>query len=403
LPGARPAIAWFDASGQSALWYGAGLMKANGQLEQLWRAGVESVCGRRAVARALSDDGDFAANLVIAVGKAACSMFLGARDCIANSTRCIIVTKYQHVDPACRQFPNTEIIEAGHPVPDNNSLLAGKQVFRAVTEASTASRLLLLVSGGSSALAEHLLPGHDLHELRELTNRWLASGQSIAEINRLRGQVSSIKSGKLLSHFRGSEMRVYAISDVQGDSLGVIGGGIGDPARAAGNVGAGVIATNAVARKAVAAEAGKLGLTVRFNEESLYQDVPVLAEAIAEQLTSGLPGVYIFGGEPTIKLPEKPGTGGRNQSLALAIACRIRGQSGISVLVAGTDGSDGPTEYAGAFVDGRTVGESAEDRAAAEVALEQADAGTFLQSRDCLYRSGPTDTNVMDLVVATVN
>jgi glycerate 2-kinase len=371
-------------------------------LKHLWRAGVQAVSGQRAVQGALRNDGDFAANLVISVGKAACSMFLGARGCISRSTRSIIVTKYQHVDPACRDFPNTEIIEAGHPVPDNHSLQAGKLVFRAVTEASTSSRLLLLVSGGASALVEHLLPGHDLGELRTLTAEWLASGKSIAEINRLRGQVSSIKSGKLLSHFRGREMRVYAISDVQGDSLGVIGGGIGDPARASANVGAGVVASNAVARKAVAAEAGKLGLMLRHNEESLYKDVTVLAEEIAGALKSGQPGVYIWGGEPTITLPANPGLGGRNQSLALAIANHIRGE-GISVLVAGTDGTDGPTEFAGAFVDGQTIADTQEDMVAAEDALRRADAGNFLASRHCLYQSGPTDTNVMDLVVAIVN
>jgi len=87
----------------------------------------------------------------------------------------------------------------------------------------------------------------------------------------------------------------------------------------------------------------------------------------------------------------------------LAIARRIRGHSGISVLVAGTDGTDGPTEFAGAFVDGHTVGGDLEQIAAAANALRRADAGTFLASRECLFQSGPTNTNVMDLVVALVN
>ncbi|HKX55220.1 MAG TPA: DUF4147 domain-containing protein, partial [Xanthomonadales bacterium] len=287
-------------------------------LKHLWRAGVEAVSGQRAVAQALHEDGDFLATLVIAVGKAAFSMFLGARDCISGNTRSIIVSKYQHIDPVCRSFPNTEIIEAGHPVPDQQSLRAGKHIFQAVTEARTLTRLLLLVSGGASALVEHLQPGYGLKDLQEMTSEWLGSGKSIAEVNRLRSRISCIKAGKLLSHFHGCEARVYALSDVQGDSLALIGGGIGDPARTEANVGARVVATNQIARNAVASEAGRIGLPVRLNEESIYRDVSDVAGEIAAQLMSGLPGVYIWGGEPTIKLPANPGSGGRNQSLALA-------------------------------------------------------------------------------------
>ncbi len=367
-------------------------------LKHLWRAGVESVSGKRAVAAALEEDGDFLASLVIAIGKAACSMYLGARDCVSRSTRSIIVSKYHHIDPACRSVPRTTIMEAGHPVPDEQSLLAGRMIFQAVTEARTSTRLLLLVSGGASALVEHLQPGYGLQGLQDMTAEWLASGKSIAEINRLRGRVSCIKAGKLLSHFHGCETRVYALSDVQGDSLAVIGGGIGDPARTTANVGARVVASNAVARNAAALEAGKLGLQVRLNEESLYQDVAQVAENIFETLAGAMAGVYIWGGEPTIELPANPGCGGRNQSLALAIALKIQGRTDIAVLVAGTDGTDGPTEFAGAFVDGNTVDEPA----AAEAALLRADAGTYLAERHCLFHSGPTDTNVMDLVIAIV-
>jgi glycerate 2-kinase len=370
-------------------------------LKHLWRAGVDAVSGQRAVAEALREDGDFLATLVIAVGKAACSMFLGARDCISGNTRSIIVSKYQHIDTVCRSFPRTEIIEAGHPVPDHQSLRAGKHIFQAVTEARTLTRLLLLVSGGASALVEHLQPGYALKDLQQMTSEWLGSGKSIAEVNRLRSRISCIKAGKLLSHFHGCESRVYALSDVQGDSLAVIGGGIGDPARTEANVGARVVATNQLARHAVASEAGKFGLPVRLNEESIYRDVSVVADEIAAQLMSGLPGVYIWGGEPTIALPPNPGSGGRNQSLALAIATKISGRPGIAVLVAGTDGTDGPTEFAGALVDGTTIASSA-DAAAAKTALSRADAGSFLARRVCLFRSGPTNTNVMDLIVATV-
>jgi len=367
-------------------------------LRHLWNVGVTSVSGRSSVAEALSRDKPFPASLVIAVGKAACSMFLGAEHCISSSTRSIIVSKYGHIDPACRKCVHTEIIEAGHPIPDENSIVAGEAILQMIARSESQDRLLLLVSGGASALVEALQPDYDLTELQALTRSLLRSGKSIAEINEIRSRTSRVKGGQLLGHFRGRAARVYALSDVQGDALATIGGGIGDPSCASAKANARIVASNSVARNAAALEAEGLGLRVRLNEESLYRDVPTLAGEISQRLAGGSSGVYIWGGEPTIELPPRPGIGGRNQSLALAVATHIRGSSGISVLVAGTDGTDGPTEYAGAYVDGKTVDQPDE----AEDALRNANAGAYLGERHSLFKSGPTNTNVMDLVIATV-
>ena len=367
-------------------------------LRHLWNVGVASVSGRRSVAHALSQDEPFFASLVLAVGKAACSMYLGAEPSISSSTRSFIVSKYGHIDPACRKCLRTEIIEAGHPIPDRNSIVAGEAILQRIARSESQDRLLLLVSGGASALVEALQPDYDLTELQAVTRSLLGSGKSIAEINEIRSRMSRIKGGRLLGHFRGREARVYALSDAQGDALATIGGGIGDPSRASAKANARIVASNRVARNAVAREAGRLGLQVRLNEESLYRDVPTLAGEISQRLTRGSPGVYIWGGEPTIELPPRPGIGGRSQSLALAVATHIRGSSGISVLVAGTDGTDGPTAYAGAYVDGKTVDEPDD----AEDALRNANAGAYLGERQTLFKSGPTNTNVMDLVIATV-
>jgi hydroxypyruvate reductase len=106
------------------------------------------------------------------------------------------------------------------------------------------------------------------------------------------------------------------------------------------------------------------------------------------------PGALILGGEPTVILPENPGRGGRNQALALALSREIAGLPGLAVVVGGTDGSDGPTDAAGGIVDGATWGPGAED------ALARADSGTFLETRGALLVTGPTGTNVMDLLVA---
>ncbi len=368
-------------------------------LKQLWMHGVAAVSGKRSVAQALQDDGPFCAELVIAVGKAACSMFQGATPCLTAQTRSLIVTKHLHVDPLCRTTAGAEIIEAGHPIPDKFSLLAGQRVYDAVSLAGSSERMLLLVSGGASALLELPQAGTSLADLQAVTHELLGSGQPIGEVNRVRSQISRLKGGKLLSRFKGRAARVYALSDVQGDSLATIGGGIGDPARASAAVQARVVASNAVARNAVVAEAARMGIAVRLNEESLYQDVMAVAGEIANGLTGAAPGLYIWGGEPTVELPPDPGMGGRNQSLALAIALRINGKQGVSVLVAGTDGTDGPTEYAGACIDGATV----DDAAQAEEALRAANAGAFLRRRKALFKTGPTDTNVIDLVIARVD
>jgi glycerate 2-kinase len=367
-------------------------------LRHLWTVGVASVSGRRSVAEALSQDEPFSASLVVAVGKAACSMFLGAEPCISSSTRSIVVSKYGHIDVACRKRLNTEIIEAGHPIPDRNSIVAGETILHMVSRGEPQDRLLLLVSGGASALLEAPQPDYDLSELQAVTRGLLGSGKSIAEINEIRSRMSRIKGGRLLAHFRGRAARVYALSDVQGDALATIGGGIGDPSGTSAKANARIVASNSVARNAVAREAGRLGFQVRLNEESLYKDVSTLAGEMSQRLAGGPPGVYVWGGEPTVELPPRPGIGGRNQSLALAVATHIRGSSGISVLVAGTDGTDGPTAYAGAYVDGKTVDKPDE----AKDALQNANAGVYLGERQSLFKSGPTGTNVMDLVIATV-
>lgn len=367
-------------------------------LSQLWNIGVASVSGQTSVSQALAQDAPFSASLVVAVGKAACSMFLGAQPCLSSSTRSIVVSKYGHIDPACRQTSCTEIIEAGHPIPDRNSIVAGEKVLQAMTQSTSQDRLLLLISGGASAVLEALQPDHDLAELQAVTRSLLDSGKPIGEINEIRCRMSRIKGGRLLGYFHGREARVYALSDVEGDELATIGSGIGDPCSTSAKVTVRVVASNRVARDAAANEAERHGFPVRLNEESLYKDVATLAREIAERLKGGPPGIYVWGGEPTIKLPPDSGTGGRNQSLALAIARRIRGTRGISVLVAATDGTDGPTDYAGAYVNGETIDVMGE----ADDALLNADAGSYLGRRRCLFKSGPTNTNVMDLIVAKV-
>jgi hydroxypyruvate reductase len=207
--------------------------------------------------------------------------------------------------------------------------------------------------------------------------------------------MSRIKGGKLLAAFPGARVTTLALSDVAGDALGVIGSGIGDaPADHGFTFDPRIIASNAIARAAVVAEAQARGLETLTDEETLYADIEEIGPRLGTAMRAAGPGLHLWGGEPTVLLPENPGTGGRNQSLGLLIAREIAGLPGLRVLVAGTDGTDGPTDAAGAIVDGQTW------EASGAEALARANAGPWLEARGALLRTGPTGTNVMDLVIA---
>jgi hydroxypyruvate reductase len=363
---------------------------------EIWQAAIDAVYGRQAVLNALVADSDFEPDLVIAVGKAASGMCQGALECFPCCDA-LVVTKYDHTDPVLRANERVQVIESAHPIPDQRSLDAGRALFDRMRAMPADSRVLLLVSGGASALAEALPKDMTLADLQSVTDEMIAGGKTIAQINGWRKQASSIKDGKLVEAFSGAEIHVYAISDVEGDSISTIGSGIGDCHRARVTARSTVIASNQIAREHAVGKATELELTVRQNEETLYGDVFELALAIGNRLRDAEPGVYIWGGEPTVILPQNPGRGGRNQSLALAVSEQLAGKNNISLLVAGTDGTDGPTIAAGGLVDGNTWSD------AARLALQNADAGSYLEQHDSLFVTGPTNTNVMDLAIAIVS
>lgn len=364
-------------------------------LNQIWNAAVSAVSGYQAVANALDVDESFHPDLVLAVGKAAVGMCQGALD---NLPPCdaLVVTKYDHADVDILARERVVVIESAHPIPDQKSLEAGCALLDRMRVMPEDSRVLLLVSGGASSLAEALPKDMTLEDLQASTDEMIAGGKTIAQINGWRKQASLIKDGKLIEVFNGVEARVYAISDVEGDSIATVGSGIGDCHRAKVTARSRIIASNKIAREHAVGKAVELGLAVRLNEESLYGDVFELAAVIGDRLRFAEPGVYIWGGEPTVILPENPGKGGRNQSLALAISEQFAGKDNLSLLVAGTDGTDGPTTAAGGLVDGNTWSDGA------RMFLQNADAGSYLEQRDSLFVTGPTNTNVMDLAIAII-
>ncbi len=355
-------------------------------LPDLWRVGVEAVKGEHAVAAHLKRTPCPAPDLILAVGKAATSMAKAALAAFPG-TRCLIVTKYDHTADAPA---GAQIIEAAHPVPDTQSIAAGAALRASVATCAESSHLLMLVSGGASSLAECLPDNMNLEDLARETQAMLASGADIHAMNARRSEISLLKGGKLLAGFKGARVTTLALSDVEGDALSVIGSGIGDALKAGFEFQPHIVASNAIARTAIAEATHE---HIAINTENLYQNVSDLAPKIGAQLRDGSQGMYIFGGEPTVILPDQPGLGGRNMALGLALAREIKGLD-IEILVAGTDGTDGPTDAAGAFVNGTTWEDGAES------ALERADAYPWLDANGALFKSGPTGTNVMDILIA---
>lgn len=368
---------------------------------ELWWTGVRAVNGYTAVQRALAANAERLAPRtrrveVLAVGKAAASMTRGALEHLPVGTQGMVVTKRDHAGALLEDYPQLEVIEAGHPIPDAQSLFAGQRLYERVRALPTDAHLLLLVSGGASALAERLPPGLSLRDWQRKTEQLVASGFDIGEINRQRSKLSLIKSGRLLKSFRGASVAVLAISDVEGDSHSVIGSGLGDPLHLGCPIAAQTVAANATAREAIVQAAKAQGLAVQDNSESLYGDIYDVARRLANTLLQRGPGLFVWGGEPTVTLPENPGNGGRNQALALAVARELHGSDRpLELLVAGTDGTDGPTSAAGGWLRDPSS-YSLEDL---DAALLRADAGTLLGERNELFVSGPTDTNVMDLAL----
>ena len=357
----------------------------------IWHAGVSAVGGYEATMRALQQDAPTKPDQIIAVGKAAGAMMCAGLDHFGK-VPALVVTKDGH---GAGLPDHVRLIEAAHPVPDARSLAGGRTLRETVAGMAHGSHLLLLVSGGASSLAEDPVAGKTLEDLQALNRQLLGAGLDIGAMNRERRKVSRIKGGGLLSHFRGAAVQVLAISDVPGDDLAIIGSGLGSaPERFDFTYQAQIVASNTIARAAAARKADTLGIKVLARDEVLHDDLEILATDIGARIRTMDKGVMILGGEPTVILPPNPGRGGRNQALALALAREIAGIDGLSLVVAGTDGSDGPTDAAGAMVDGSTWGPGAAE------ALTNADSGSYLDAKGALLITGPTGTNVMDLLVA---
>jgi len=401
-------------------------------LSRVFQAALASVGGAPAVRRHLERQPlpDGAVSLV-AIGKAASSMCHGALDALGDALeRGLLITKHDHLSARCRLDQRLECIEASHPVPDASSLRAGERLLAFLDAVPAEHSLLVLISGGASSLVDVLPEGYGLADL-EAMNRWLLSNHlDIGQMNSIRRSVSCIKGGRLATRLGGRDCRLLLISDVPGDQPWVIGSGLLVPPGPAASlpalplpaglaamqraapplpdpddpafqrVDAHVIASNAQACAAAAEQARSLGVAVEVDPRPLTGDALLAAERIAREVLDAPPGVLrIHGGETTVALPANPGRGGRAQALALRAATLFEGSRQVWLLAAGTDGTDGPGEDAGALVD---TGTCARGRAAGldpDQCLDAADSGRFLHASGDLLRTGPTGTNVMDLIL----
>ena len=383
------------------------------QLHTLFNAGVDAVGGRQATQRTLQQFSLPKQVHLVALGKAADSMAAGALAVLGDKLISgLVITKHDHLSQAIREDERLECHEAGHPVPDNASLVAGERLYDYVTAVPADHMLVFLVSGGTSALVEHLNEGLDLTDLKRETDQLLASGAAIGEMNRHRRTLSRIKGGKLANRVQCQVLQLL-ISDVPGDKPGDIGSGLLVPDEATGmgpelavwdSIDTHIIASSGIAQEAVAAAAEYLGLPVCQATGNLDGDMPDVVARLADVLSSDdlQPGVYIWGGEPTLVLPPSPGRGGRNQHLALSLVEHVAGSRPCSVLVCGTDGTDGPTADAGGLVHEQTLARAREAGLDIDDYLARADAGNCLAQLDALVTTGPTGTNVMDLAIAVV-
>ena len=395
------------------------------RLLQVYAAALQAVNGRERVRSHLAQQPLSGEVHVIALGKAAAAMVRGAMDALAGRIAgAYIVTKHGHGEAL--PWP---CIEAGHPLPDEHSLAACAGLVEFAQSLPPRAQVLVLLSGGASTLVELPRPGLGLDDLCGFNQWLLASGLDITQCNRLRKRLSRIKGGQLAQWLTPRPVLCLCLSDVPGDDPAVIASGplvadstvfdinefptLPDELRALlpkdalpldpewfRNVRIEVIATLQQARAAAGQAAHDLGYRVEMHAEFIAGDAQLAANRLVGTLLAGEPGaLHVWGGETTVQLPANPGRGGRNQSLALAAALALDGQDRVFFLAAGTDGSDGPGGDAGALVDSASVARATTQGLDARAALTAADAGTFLEASGDLIETGPTGTNVMDIML----
>lgn len=365
-------------------------------LLDLYRAALAAVEGRRRVRAALAAGPGPDPVHAVAIGKAAASMMLGATDALGERLqRGLVVGPEGSIARELVARPGMLCLEAGHPLPDERSLAAGQALLEFAAATPPASHVLLMVSGGASALLEVPAPGVSLADLQRLYQDATAQGLDIEDLNARRRQLSLVKGGRLPGLFAGSSVEGLLISDVPRDDPAVIGSGLlAAPGCRLTLVGCLDDALDAILRAARAQ-----GLSAKRIMGRLDGEAEAAARRFCHELAIGEADLQVGGGETVVRLPEQPGRGGRCQQFALAAAQSIAGHAEFIVLAAGTDGRDGASEDAGAIVDGETVQRALDAGFDVAACLAGADSGTALEAAGDLVYTGATGTNVGDIVL----
>jgi hydroxypyruvate reductase len=390
---------------------------------------------------------------VVGGGKAATAMvaalygILGKR--LAGG---LAITKYGHVDPSLDVGP-VEVVEAGHPLPDDAGVGGARRMAELLAGTEERDLVLAVISGGGSALMTLPAEGLTLDDLQNTTDLLLRCGATIVELNMVRKHLSGLKGGGLARLAAPAPVASLVLSDVVGDPLDVIASGplspdtstFGDawavverydlvlrlPLAVRERLQAGlegqlddtpkpgnplfervqnvIVGSNRQAAQAAAEEARARGLNALLLTtfvEGEAREVAQVAAALAKELVSydrpvPRPACLVWGGETIVRVRGQ-GKGGRNQELALAAARAMEGLPGVVLVALGTDGTDGPTDAAGAVATGETVARARSLGLEPEIYLNQNNSYVFFDSLTDLIRTGPTGTNVNDLLILYV-
>ena len=398
--------------------------------DQIIASAISAVQPDAAVRRALEGRTFPGRVLLVAAGKAAWQMAKAAADTLGSRIENgVVVTKYDHV---MGPIANFICCEAGHPVPDENSFAGTRKALDLVADLQPEDTVLFLLSGGGSALFESpLIPGR---VLQDITGQLLACGADIVEMNTIRKRLSAVKGGRFALHCAPARVLTIVLSDILGDPLDMIASGPACPdsstcqqairiaekygltlsddiwallrqetPKSLDNVTTFINGSVRELCSAAASACESLGYeTLLLTDQLCCQAKEAgsfLASILKAHISSGKKMAFLAGGETVVQLTGK-GKGGRNQELALAAAAGIDGIANAAVFSVGSDGTDGPTDAAGGYVDGDTAAALRAHGISIHDVLKENDAYHALEKCGGLIITGPTGTNVNDVAVA---
>lgn len=394
-------------------------------LVMLYETALDAVDGRYLVNQwcrqnIISDEKNF--THCIAIGKASVAMLLGALDNCSSITKSLLICPPSEITRQIKKNKSITIVSSSHPIPDESSLEAGQTLLRFIGNLNKDDRVLFLISGGTSSLVEVLIENITLDQLQQINRYLLASGKDIQQINAWRKQFSKIKGGGLLSYLKTSSITQLLLSDVKGDKPEIIGSGLLVESDSQNEyddyLSDLVLYTQAISEKSslqpetiiignlelakqAAFDAAQAeGLESYLYDEFIEGDACQVAGWLFQKLKNAKPGIHIFGGETTVRLPGSPGIGGRNQTLALGFSRYLLDDPTLHLLAAGTDGVDGNSNCAGAIVSKNTLITAGKMGFDIDAEISKANAGLVLMATGDLIDGSNSNTNVMDIIIA---